>query len=161
MRARLGREHPGFSFKRSWVLRPLLGCAWFECPVRAPSRHAAVQHTRQPYEVRQKRTRPIPAVRPVTLLRGSIRQSGRKGIAQRYPNSPGVLLQNGGLRGDFPFPLQVQVTRSISAVPRALKLCVRATRMWMLAVWRPGSLAVMHSPKDFRQRILASARLRT
>ena len=37
MRARLGREHPGFSFKRSWVLRPLLGCAWFECPVMANS----------------------------------------------------------------------------------------------------------------------------
>jgi hypothetical protein len=104
---------------------------------------------------------PTDAVRPVTMLRGSIRQSGRKGIAQRYPNSPGVLLQDGGLRGDFPFPLQVQVTRSISAVPRALKLCVRATRMWTLAVWRPGSHAVMHSPKDFRQRILASARIRT
>ena len=94
------------------------------------------------------------------MLHGSIRQSGRQGIAQRYPNSSGVLLQNGGLRGDFPFPLQVQVTRSTSAVPRELKLSVRATRMWILAVWRSGSLAVMHSPKDIRQRILASALLR-
>jgi len=75
----------------------------------------------------------------------------------------GALLQKGGLRRDFPFPfpLQVQATRTISAVPRALKRFMRATRMWISAVCRSGSLAAMRSPKDLRQRILASARLRS
>ncbi|WP_237401065.1 hypothetical protein, partial [Rhodovulum sulfidophilum] len=40
-----------------------------------------------------------------------------------------ALLQKGGLRRDFPFPLQVQATRTISAVPRALKRLMSATRM--------------------------------
>jgi hypothetical protein len=40
-----------------------------------------------------------------------------------------ALLQKGGLRHDFPFPLQVQATRTISAVPRALKRFMSATRM--------------------------------
>ena len=72
----------------------------------------------------------------------------------------GALLQKGGLRRDFPLPLPVQATRTISAVPRALKRLMRAMRMWISAVWRSGSLAAMRSPKALRQRILASARLR-
>ncbi|OBY26052.1 hypothetical protein A9D60_20085 [Leisingera sp. JC1] len=71
-----------------------------------------------------------------------------------------ALLQKGVLRRDFPFPLQVQATRTISAVPRALKRLMSATRMWISAVWLSGSLAAMRSPKALRQRILASARLR-
>ena len=71
-----------------------------------------------------------------------------------------ALLQNGVLRREGPFPRKVQATRTISAVPRALKRFMRATRMWISAVWRSGSLAAMRSPKDLRQRILASARLR-
>lgn len=72
-----------------------------------------------------------------------------------------ALLQNRCPTRDFPFPRQVQATRTISAVPRALKRFMRATRMWISAVWRSGSLAAMRSPKAFRHRILASARLRT
>ncbi len=50
-----------------------------------------------------------------------------------------------------PFPLQVQATRTISAVPSALKRFIRATRMWISAVWYP---------KDLRPRLFASALLR-
>ena len=71
-----------------------------------------------------------------------------------------ALLQKGGLRRDCPFPLQAQAAGTISAVPRALKRLMSAMRMWISAVWRSGSLAAMRSPKDLRQRILASARLR-
>ncbi|MGR3805023.1 MAG: hypothetical protein ACU0AY_16230, partial [Marinibacterium profundimaris] len=47
-----------------------------------------------------------------------------------------ALLQNGVLRREGPFPRKVQATRTISAVPRALKRFMRATRMWISAVWR-------------------------
>ena len=49
-----------------------------------------------------------------------------------------ALLQNGGVRRDGPFPLRLQATRTISVVPRALKLFMRAMRMWISAVWRSG-----------------------
>ena len=71
-----------------------------------------------------------------------------------------ALLQNPRLRRDVPFPRGLQATRTISAVPRAEKRFMRATRMWVSAVWRSGSRAAMRSPKDLRQRILASIRLR-
>ena len=71
-----------------------------------------------------------------------------------------ALLQKGRLRRECPFPVQVQATRTTSAVPSALKRLIRATRMWISAVWRSGSLAAMRSPKAFRHRILASTRLR-
>ncbi|KEO60787.1 hypothetical protein DT23_12540 [Thioclava indica] len=37
---------------------------------------------------------------------------------------------------------------------------MRAMRMWISAVWRSGSLEAILSPKDLRQRIFASIRLR-
>ena len=66
-----------------------------------------------------------------------------------------ALLQNGGVRRDGPFPLQVHATRRISAVPRALKRFMRVMRMWISAVWRLASLAAMRSPKDSMERRLS------
>lgn len=40
-----------------------------------------------------------------------------------------ALLRNSGLRRDAPFPLQLQAARMISAVPRAEKRFMRATRI--------------------------------
>jgi hypothetical protein len=71
-----------------------------------------------------------------------------------------ALLQKGGLSRDVPGALQGQAKRTMLAVPRALKRLMSASRMWISAVWRSGSLAAMRSPKDLRQRFLASARLR-
>ncbi|TJZ75899.1 hypothetical protein FA740_19550, partial [Paracoccus hibiscisoli] len=42
-----------------------------------------------------------------------------------------ALLQKGGLMRDCPFPLHCQATRTISAVPRALKRFMSATRIWI------------------------------
>ena len=61
-----------------------------------------------------------------------------------------ALLQNSRLRRDFPFRLWHQATGTISGVPRALKRFIRATRIWISAVWRSGSLALMRSPKALR-----------
>lgn len=72
-----------------------------------------------------------------------------------------ALLRNSRLRHDFPFPLRDQATRTISAVPRAEKRFMRATRIWISAVWLSGCLAAMRSPKALRHRIFASIRLRT
>ena len=71
-----------------------------------------------------------------------------------------ALLHSSCLRRDFPFPRRVQATRTISAVPNALKRLMRATRIWISAVWRSGSLALMRSPKALRHRIFDSIRLR-
>lgn len=60
-----------------------------------------------------------------------------------------------------PYPLFCQVTRSISAVPSALQRFMSAMRMWTSAVCLSGSREAIRSPKDLRQRILASIRLRT
>ena len=73
----------------------------------------------------------------------------------------GAFLRHSGLRHDSPFPLQHQATRTMSAVPRAEKRFMSAMRIWISAVWRFGSLSAMRSPKAFRQRIFASARLLT
>ena len=62
-----------------------------------------------------------------------------------------ALLRNARLRRDFPFPHWLQSTRTISAVPRAEKRFIRATRIWISAVCRSGSLALMRSPKALRQ----------
>lgn len=59
-----------------------------------------------------------------------------------------------------PFSLLVQATRSISAVPSALKRFMGAMRMWISAVWRSGSRDAILSPKAFKHRIFASTRLR-
>ena len=61
---------------------------------------------------------------------------------------------------DAPLSPWVQATRSISAVPSALKRFMRATRIWTSAAWRSGSREAMRSPNDFRHLILASIRLR-
>ena len=50
--------------------------------------------------------------------------------------------------------------RTISAAPRALTRFISAMRMRISAVCRSGSLAAIRSPKDLRQRIFASIRLR-
>ena len=50
--------------------------------------------------------------------------------------------------------------RMMSAVLRAEKRCIDAMRIWISAVWRPGSLAAMRSAKAIKQRIFASIRLR-
>ena len=47
---------------------------------------------------------------------------------------PEALLRNSRLRHDCPFPLRDQATRTISAVPRAEKRFIRATRIWISAV---------------------------
>ena len=49
-----------------------------------------------------------------------------------------AFLQQVGLRRDCPLPLQEQATRTISAVARALKRFMRATRMWISVFWRSG-----------------------
>ena len=67
-----------------------------------------------------------------------------------------ALLHKSPLRKDSPFPLYYQPTRTISAVPRAEKRFISATRIWISAVWLSGCLAAMRSPKAFRQRIFAS-----
>ena len=72
-----------------------------------------------------------------------------------------ALLHKSRLRKDSPFPLHHQPTRTISAVPRAEKRFIRATRIWISAVWLSGCLAAMRSPKALRHRIFASIRLRT
>ena len=71
-----------------------------------------------------------------------------------------VLLRNSRLRLACPLPHRGHVIRTISAVPRALKRFMGAMRMWISTVWRSGSLAMMRSPKDFRQRSLASIQRR-
>jgi transposase len=55
---------------------------------------------------------------------------GAAGIFERG----GALLRNSRLRHDCPFPLRDQATRTISAVPRAEKRFIRATRIWISAV---------------------------
>jgi hypothetical protein len=62
--------------------------------------------------------------------------------------APRALLRKGCLRRDFPLPLRAQATRTISAVPRALKRFMRATRMRISAVWRSGCFDAMRSPQD-------------
>ena len=61
-----------------------------------------------------------------------------------------TLLQNGRQRRDFPFPRGAQSTRMISAVPSAEKRFISATRIWISAVCRSGSLAAMGAPKALR-----------
>jgi hypothetical protein len=73
----------------------------------------------------------------------------------------GALLRKSRLRHDCPFLLWHQATRTISAVPRAEKRFMSATRIWISAVWLSGCLAAMRSPKAFKHRIFASIRLRT
>ncbi|MFT6105397.1 MAG: hypothetical protein ACJA1E_001830 [Paracoccaceae bacterium] len=51
-----------------------------------------------------------------------------------------ALLRNSRLRPDSAFPRCAQATRTISAVPSALKRLMSATRIWISAVWRSGSL---------------------
>ena len=70
-----------------------------------------------------------------------------------------ALLRNSCLRHEGPFPLRHQATRTISAVPRAEKRFIRAMRIWISAVWRSGSLALMRSPNALRHRIFALIRL--
>jgi hypothetical protein len=55
-------------------------------------------------------------------------QSGSAGEPER-PALRAALLRNSGLRRDAPFPLQLQAARMISAVPRAEKRFMRATRI--------------------------------
>jgi transposase InsO family protein len=64
-------------------------------------------------------------------------------------------------QGEFPLPRCSHATRLISAVPRALKRFMSAMRMWTSAVCLSGSREAIRSPKDLKQRILASMRLRT
>lgn len=78
----------------------------------------------------------------------------------RHRDIDAALLQNPCLKRGSPFPLGRQATGTISAVPSAEKRFIRAMRMWISAVCRSGSLALMRSPKALRQRIFASTRLR-
>lgn len=50
--------------------------------------------------------------------------------------------------------------RTISAMPRAEKRFIGATRILVSVVWQFGSSAAMRSPKALRQRMFASIRLR-
>ena len=70
------------------------------------------------------------------------------------------MLRASRLRRDHPLPRWCHATRMVSAVPRASKRFMRAMRMWISAVCRSGSLAMMRSPKGCRQRIFALMRLR-
>ena len=64
------------------------------------------------------------------------------------------------LRPSLPLSPLLQATRTISVWPKAEKRFIRATRTWISAVWRSGSLAMRRSPKLLRHPIFASARLR-
>lgn len=96
-----------------------------------------------------------------TLGSGDEAATELRHYAETIFGEPLALLRNLRLRHDYPFPLWHQATRTISAVPRAEKRFMRATRIWISAVWRSGSLAAMRSPKALRHRIFASIRLRT
>ena len=98
------------------------------------------------------------------MLRSVSKRGGLRQVSNVCRHSwvvSGALLRNLCLRHYSPFPRRHQAMRTISAVPRALKRLMRATRIWISAVWLSGCLAAMRSPKAFRQRILASIRLRT
>ena len=71
-----------------------------------------------------------------------------------------ALLQKSSGGRTLPFTRWVQATRSISAVPSALKRFMSATRIWTSAVWRSGSRDAMRSPNALRHLILASILLR-
>ena len=71
-----------------------------------------------------------------------------------------AMLQYVRPRRGFRLPRGVQTTRTTSAIPRAGKRFAKAMRRWISAVCRSKSVALIRSPKAFRQRILASMRLR-
>ena len=122
-----------------------------------------------------RRSRSLEALLPE--LSPTRRVPGQATVRRRWrrcwgPLSPGMISrltagwQQGGVVAErwseagLPLSLEAQDTRTISAVPRALKRFMGATRMWISAVWRSGSLAAMRSPKDLSPRILALAWLR-
>lgn len=72
-----------------------------------------------------------------------------------------ALLCNSCLGHDGPLPLRRHATRTVSAVPSAMKRLMREMLIWISAVFRFGSLAAMRSPNALRQRIFASIWLRT
>jgi transposase len=71
-----------------------------------------------------------------------------------------ALLHNSRLRHDSPFPRWLSGHANDLGGAEGEKRFIRATRIWISAVWRSGSLAAMRSPKALRQRIFASIRLR-
>ncbi|MBB4023591.1 transposase [Confluentimicrobium naphthalenivorans] len=75
-------------------------------------------------------------------IAGAITKAGDAGLRAALYKAANVmaLLQKGGLRREFPFPLRVQATRTISAVPRALKRFMSAMRTWISAVKSTGQV---------------------
>ena len=91
------------------------------------------------------------------VVAGDLRSSQTERARKR--GIPAALLRKSRLRHESPFPLRHHATRMISAVPRAEKRFISATRIWISAVWLSGCLAAMRSPKALRHRIFASIRL--
>ena len=60
---------------------------------------------------------------------------------------PTAWLRNSRTRHDARFLLWGQATRTILAIPRAENRFISAMRIWISAVWRSASQAVMRTPK--------------
>ncbi len=61
------------------------------------------------------------------------------------------------LKHDRPSPLRHRAIRTILTVPGAERRFIKATRIWISAVWRSGSLAAMRSAKALRRLCLDPA----